>query len=288
MGQGDFDSHQYTRARASRQARHEDDFAFSESTSSVHETLNPRRIKDKVFGLLESRDNAEHPESTPIILTFDVTGSNKSNAAVVQKDLPTLIGKLTDVMTNPQIAIWANDDVQASCGANAIQVSEFESDNRIDDAIRHIWLTGDGGGNGGESYDLLLFAASRLVVTDALEKRNKKGHLLLYADEHFRESVRVSEVKLIFGVNIEADIPIASMIQECREKWNISILWPYSGYVTARKQYEALFGHDNVYTVEGPSMLGNTVASIVSATEQKTRRDSSVNVEDLEFSNRSV
>lgn len=266
MGHGTFQDNDYQSSRATRAAAGIDDFEYTKHATRIHELLDPARINKKPAGILESRDSVEHPISTPIILTFDVTGSNIHNAKIAQKRLPELMAKVAASCENPQIAIWANDDVKVQ-GNNSIQVGEFESDIRIDETIRNIWLTSDGGGNGGESYDLLLYAASRKTVTDSLEKRNKKGYMFLYADELFFTHVSKHAVELVFQDTIEADIPIATMVFEAKKKWNIFVLWPSNGYSEARAQYVTLFGEDNVEDLEGPNMLCEKVASIVAREE---------------------
>src|SRR5260370_34214086 len=88
---------------------------------------------------------------------------------------------LGNYLSDPQVAVAANDDFN-SVGLSATQISDFESDIRIDEHIRNIWLTGQGGGNDGESYNLLLYAAARKTVLHCFEKRGNRGYLLLYAD----------------------------------------------------------------------------------------------------------
>lgn len=266
MGGGTFDETSYLTARATRAANRVDDFQYSKTAVRIHESLDPKRIHTKPFQLLESRDSVEHSTSTPVILTFDVTGSNIRNARIVQQHLPQLMAQLQAVLANPQIAIWANDDVNY-VSTNSIQLGEFESDNRIDEAIRNIWLTSEGGGNQGESYDLLLYAAARKVVTDSWEKRHKRGYLFLYADEPFFDQVSAKDVRTVFDDNIQGNIPIAEMIAEVIQRWDTWILWPASGYRNSRDQYIRLFGESRVETVQDPAMIGDKVAALISARE---------------------
>jgi hypothetical protein len=188
MGGGRFDSDTYTSSKTDRATKGIDDFAYSRSAKKVHDNLNPERINKKPFGMLESRDSAEHPDSNAVFVSFDVTGSNIHNAIEAQKKLPNLMALLVKYLPDPQIAIAANDDINF-VGENSIQISDFESDNRIDEHIRNVWLTGMGGGNDGESYDLIMYAAARKVVMDCLEKRGRKGYFFAYADEPIFEQV---------------------------------------------------------------------------------------------------
>lgn len=267
MGDNYYDKKQYSDSRAIRMSTGRKDFEYTETATKIHPSLDPMRIRTKPFRKLESRDSADHPISLPIILTFDVTGSNYANAEVVQKHLNELMGKLLEVHANPQIAIWANDDF-SSVRHNAVQLGEFESDNRIDDAIRSIWLTGRGGNNDGESYDLLIYAAARKTVTDSIEKRHKRGYMFLYADEPFFDFVDLEHVSNIFGDHLEGNIPIASIIKEAQQLWDIFVLWPSDGYRHARNQYVTLFGENRVETVQSPDQLCDKITSIVAREEE--------------------
>lgn len=203
-----------------------------------------------------------------MLVCFDVTGSNRERAVDAQKRLPNLMELLNKYLSDPQVAVAANDDFKV-VGNNSVQISDFESDNRVDDHIRNIWLVGNGGGNDGESYDLLLYVAARKVVLDSVEKRGKKGYLFMYADEPIFDHVSKHEVKSVFGDTIEKDIPIEEIIEEARRNFNIFLIWPQGGYDHARQQYIKLFGKDSVLESQHPNLLCELIASTVGLYEDK-------------------
>ena len=241
----------------------------------MHDNLDPLRINKKPFGKLESRDSAEHPESNPVLVCFDVTGSNKARAVDAQKKLPNLMDLLNKYLTDPQVAVAANDDYKVE-GRNAIQISDFESDNRVDDHIRNIWLVGDGGGNFGESYDLLLYAAARKVVLDSVEKRGKKGYMFMYADEPIFNFVEKDEVAAIYGDDIQGKIPIEEIIEEARRNFNVFVIWPDGGYTDAREKYVKLFGDEFVLTLQHANLICELIASTIGLYEAKATPDTAV------------
>jgi len=275
MGAGSWDSGAYSSSKSTRAATGTSAFAYSSRASSVHADLDPMRINKKPFGKLESRDSADHPESNAVFVCFDVTGSNKARAVDAQDRLPNLMDLLNKYLVDPQVAVAANDDYKVE-GKNAVQISEFETDNRIDDHIQKIWLVGDGGGNDGESYDLLLYAAARKMVLDCVEKRGKKGYMFMYADEPIFASVSKHEVKDIFGDDLEKDIPIAEIIEEARRNFNIFMIWPDRGYDHARKQYINLFGAEFVLDLQHPNLICELIASTVGLYEAKVTPDDAV------------
>lgn len=268
MGGGNFDSDTHTRSASTRRATGKSDFEYSDSAREVHKSLNPRRIKDKPIPKLESRDSEEHPESNAVFVNFDVTGSNIQNAKVAQKKLPNLMELLKHYLPHPQVLIAANDDIEA-VGEHSIQISEFESDNRIDDHIRNIWLTANGGGNDGESYDLIMFAAATMSALDCLEKRNRKGYFFMYADEPIHTHVHSEDVERIFGIPGEGKIPISKVIKKLKEQYHVFIIWPMGGFTHARAQYEALFGKECVVTLQHPNLICELIGSLVGMTEDK-------------------
>jgi hypothetical protein len=275
MGGGAWDTGAYHSSRSTRAASGVKDFAYTTTATQVHETLNPRRIADKPCKKLEARDSIEHSESNPVLVCFDVTGSNYARAIDAQERLPHLMDMLNKYLTDPQVAVAANDDVNY-VGVNAVQISDFESDNRVDDHIRNIWLTRQGGGNDGESYDLILYAAARKVALDSMEKRGKKGYLFLYADEPIFSKVDKDEVQKVYGDTIERDIPIAEILEEARRNFNVFLIWPEGGYDHARKQFIDLVGEESVLILQHPNLICELIASTIGLYESKATPESVV------------
>jgi hypothetical protein len=268
MGGGSWDSGTYHSTKSTRAANNVPDFAYTQSATNVHANLDPKRINKKPFGKLESRDSADHPESHAVLVCFDVTGSNIDRAVDVQKKLPTLMELLAKYIADPQVAVAANDDYKV-VGTNSIQISDFESDIRVDEHIRNIWLVGNGGGNNGESYDLLLYAAARKMVLDSVEKRSKKGYMFLYADELVFPEVLRDEVSDVFGDKLESDIPTVEIIEEAQRNFHIFVIWPRGGEDRAHEQYKKLFGEENVLVSQHPNLLCELIASTVALYENK-------------------
>jgi hypothetical protein len=268
MGGGRWDSDAYVGATRSRRATGRSDFEYSETAKEVHKNLDPKRINKKPFKKLESRDSEEHPESNAVFVSFDVTGSNYSNAVEAQKKLPNLMDMLHNYLPDPQVLIAANDDIHY-VGENSIQISDFESDNRIDEHIRNVWLTGQGGGNDGESYDLILYAAAFKTILDCLEKRNRKGYFFMYADEPIFTHVESQDVRKIFGDDVQGKLPISAVISKLKEQYHVFVIWPQTGYAHSRKQYEALFGKECVVTLQHPNLICELIGSLVGMTEEK-------------------
>lgn len=275
MGSGRWDNDNYTRSRAFRRSSGQDDFHYSSTSTSdtqVHPSLNPMRIKDKPFHKLESRDSAEHPDSNSVFVCLDVTGSNAARARDAQAKLPNLFGMLGHYLNDPQVLFAANDDVLVE-GRRSIQIGEFESDNRVDEQLRSILLTSNGGGNDRESYDLVMWAAAYKTVLDCAEKRNRKGYFFLYADEVIPPIVQPDQVQLVFGERIPEAIPIETVLEELRKQYYTFVIWPHGGYDHARARSQQLFGRESTLILQHPNLICELICSVIGLNESRVTAD---------------
>jgi len=187
MGLGSWSASSYSKSTASKIASGTtfgyDSTARSTGLYKAHESLDPTVKNADGKQIRESRDSVDHPNSVPIVVGFDATGSMGSVPRVVQKKLSGLFGLLTrkGYVEDPQISITAYGD--AECDRVPLQISQFESDNKIDDNLDNLFLEGGGGGNGGETASLLWYYLINHTATDAWDKRGKKGYLFVIADE---------------------------------------------------------------------------------------------------------
>lgn len=157
--------------------------------------MNPKGV---VFR--EARDSAAHPNSTPIQLFLDVTGSmGHIPHDMIKSGLPTLVGKLIqNGVTDVALMFGAVGDHE--CDRAPLQVAQFESgDAELDMWLTRTWLEGGGGGNSGESYLLAWYFAGYHTKTDAFEKRNTKGFVFTIGDEPCLRNLPYSAVKGIMG-----------------------------------------------------------------------------------------
>lgn len=214
MGSGSFDSTAYRSyaSTASTKTRAE---VFT--SRGIHKDLDPKGVK-----IRESRDSADSPEATPIIIGVDVTGSMGVLAEKIAKGaLGTLIEGILSrkPVTNPHIMFMAIGD--AHCDSAPLQVSQFEADNRIVEQLTKIWLEGGGGGNSCESYDFPWHFASEHTVHDAMVKRGKRGYLFTLGDEEAPTGLSKGEIKEFLGTSPEVDVPAAVSLAKAQRTYNV-------------------------------------------------------------------
>lgn len=155
----------------------------------------------------ECRDSEEHPNTIPVILALDVTGSMgtvaKACAAKLDDIMTSLYGEVKDV----EFMMMGVGDLAFD---NApIQVSQFESDIRILDQTAKIWFEGGGGANEWESYTAAWWFGLNRCELDCW-KRGKKGIIVTMGDELLNPYIPPKELnnklgtKLIENVNINS------------------------------------------------------------------------------------
>ena len=193
MGSGSYRSSDWAKLSKSKGISTESSYNEIFTSGFLNEKYDPKFI-DKRYSL----DSEEHPESTPIIIGFDVTGSMGYLAAQIAKEsLNELMMKLysTDDVKDPQLMFAAMGD---QVDKAPLQVTQFESDIRIAEQLMDLWLEGRGG-DSPEDYPLLWYFASEHTHIDSFEKRGKKGFLVTIGDADCHQELSSSVFKKVFG-----------------------------------------------------------------------------------------
>jgi len=180
--------------------------------------MDPKLIKG---GVRESRDSADNPASTPIIVGLDVTGSMGMIAESIARDgLKTLFSEIYDrkPVSDPHIMFAGIGD--ARCDRAPLQVSQFEADIRIAEQLVDLWLEGGGGGNSCESYSLPWYFAAMHTSTDAFEKRRKKGFLFTIGDEEPPAVLTAAELVRVLGTG-QRDFSTAELLDLATRQWEV-------------------------------------------------------------------
>lgn len=228
MGHGYWNTSTYDAANAARRAAGQADFGYSASLRSV--PRNKRRAAASLdpYGVQtrEARDSADHPLSTPIAVLFDVTGSMLSVPVTVQKKLGDLLGLLTrgGYAQDPQILVGAIGDDQFD--TVPLQMGQFESDNRIDEQLRDIYLEGGGGGDKREGYALAAYFLATRARTDAWEKRGRKGYLFLIGDEMNKDRLYRTSIARFIGDDEAQDLSVEEVYAMVEERWHVYCILP--------------------------------------------------------------
>lgn len=230
----------------------------------LHEDMNSVNIKTR-----EALDSEEHPESVPIIVALDVTGSmDFIPLSLVREGLPTMMNKILQAgAQHPQLNFIAIGDHE--CDKYPLQVGQFESSDELIDK----WLTAvhleEGGGwvDGGESYLLAWAFAAFKTTIDSFNKRGKKGFLFTIGDEANKHNISAKELQNVFGDNNSfEDETAVSLLAKTREKYEVYHLHTTGTYTGKRKDFQQKWSQlmgENLIIVDNHNDIPGIIAKII-------------------------
>lgn len=246
---------------------HTEDIKRGRKSASVHERLDPSKVKDSVTGKRESRD-IDGVESNAIAVFFDETGSMGGIPVVLQTKLAKLMSaiKTKDALDNPQVLFGCFGDAYVDRGP--FQVGQFETDLAADEDLDKFWLEGGGGGGNHESYELPLYFLSRMTSIDCHEKRGKKGYAFIIGDEAGYTYVSKDQVKKIFDTPIQENIPLEDIITEAQEKYNVFFIVANSStYGTRNKSWWINYFGQNTLVLDNPDLVCELIVTTIAMNE---------------------
>lgn len=205
----------------------------------------------KKFEIRESCDSEEHPESFPIIIALDETGSmGDIPDHLITSLLPGIMDKIMKSgISNPQVCFVGIGDCESGYEEAPIQCGQFESsDELMEKWLKKVYLEGRGGGNGGESYNLAWYFAAKRTKIDSFLKRGKKGCLITIGDEPCLGYIEVKALEKYFGDSAEADITSSEILKEAQKEWDVYHIHCEGSrtYSADETNWEALLG-DHLY-----------------------------------------
>lgn len=189
------------------------------SQREIFNKFNPLDVKKR-----ESCASEEHPDPTSIIIACDVTGSmGKIPENLLKAGLGKLMENLlkTKSIPDPQVMFAAIGDTEFDKAP--LQVTQFESDNRIEEQLKRLYLEGGGGPNQSESYQAIWYFAARKTQLDSW-KKGKKGLLFTMGDELMPEKLTAAHIcKFIDREYDGPDIDTKQLISEVSKNMIYSI-----------------------------------------------------------------
>lgn len=179
---------------------------------SIHKDLNPYKV------VRECCDSEEHPNTIPVIIGLDVTGSMGGACVKTAQNLNTIITSLYDEFEDVEFMIMGIGDL--SYDHAPIQVSQFESDIRIAEHLDNVYMEHGGGGNGFESYTAAWYFGLYHTALDCW-KRGKKGIIITMGDEPLNPYLPKEKLNKVLGDHVEADVETKDLYQLAKEKFDI-------------------------------------------------------------------
>jgi len=242
---------------------------FTKSVDQIFTQNRERKahadMTSKGIVLRESCDSEAHPNTVPIQLYLDVTGSMGHIPHEMIKDgLPTLVGTLIqNGVEDPALMFGAIGDHE--CDGDPLQVAQFESgDSELDMWLTRTYLEGGGGGNNGESYLLAWYFAAFHTRTDAWDKRKQKGFVFTIGDEPNLKSLPMSAVKSIMGdaAHGQATYSAEELLAAAQEKNHVYHIYLEHGHRRCDESWKQNLGK-NLIIVEDYKTISKVISDII-------------------------
>jgi hypothetical protein len=215
MGYSAWSSDAYDSVSRVRRTRSIDDNFTQNKMGVIHPDLSPDNVDVR-----ESRDSHLHPDSVPIIVALDVTGSMGSIPEnLIKNKLGTLMNTLIDNgIRDPQIMFMAVGD--HIFDDYPLQVGQFESGTtELDECLSKIFIERGGGGQNRESYPLAWYFAARHTSIDSFEKRMEKGFLFTIGDEGFHDQMQADLLQAKCGYKGKEGLGASSLLNEAARSY---------------------------------------------------------------------
>ena len=178
----------------------------------IQPELNPHNV------IRECCDSTDHPNTIPVILALDVTGSMGSAAAEVAKKLNTVMTKLYKKVADIEFMVMGIGDL--AYDSAPIQASQFEADIRIAEQLDKIYFEAGGGGNNYESYTAAWYFGLRHTKLDCWE-RGKKGIIITMGDEPLNPYLPKNPLSAVTGDSLQGDVETESLYKAASDKFDI-------------------------------------------------------------------
>lgn len=180
--------------------------------SHIHPDMVPYQVTR------ECVDSEEHPNTIPVILALDLTGSMGGACVKTAQSLNKIMTMLYEKFTDIEFLIMGVGDLE--CDRAPVQVSQFESDVRIAEHTDKLYMEHGGGGNGYESYTAAWYFGLKHTKLDCW-KRGKKGIIITMGDEPLNPILYKHQINYVFGDTVEANVKTETLYKDATEKFDI-------------------------------------------------------------------
>ncbi len=218
MGSGTV-SHASLRSYATANSYH-----YDESTGRMHgQTYKARTIDPSLdprqFKVRECCNSDEHPNTIPVILALDVTGSMGEACSETAAALGTIILDLYKNHKDIEICVMGIGDL--AYDRAPIQMSQFESDIRIAESLDKVYMEHGGGGNQFESYTAAWYMGLKRTKLDCFDKQGRKGIIITMGDEPLNPYLPVRQLNDAINGTEQADVETRQLYNEASQKFDI-------------------------------------------------------------------
>ena len=131
----------------------------------------------------------------PLVYAFDVTGSMGNLPKIIYDKWPGIVGQIIarKYLPDPQMSLAAVGDIVSDRAPQ--QMADFSALRNLDRYFKRIYIEGNGGGQGVESYEMTAYYYAYLC-----DMPNAENPICLFTgDEGFREELYADDLREHFG-----------------------------------------------------------------------------------------
>ena len=241
----------------------------------IDPSLDPRNFKVR-----ECVNSDEHPNTIPVILGLDVTGSMGEACKETAAALGTIVMNLYKKFNDIEFCIMGIGDLAYDHAP--IQMSQFESDVRIAESIDKIYMEHGGGGNNYESYTAAWYMGVRRTKLDCFDKQQRKGIIITMGDEPLNPYLPCGALNNAVNATEQAHVETSALYAEALEKFDIfhiAVDSPRDSYQYYKNDIENSFGQllGSRFKVASIDNLAQVIESCITESVQGYSDSSHVN-----------
>ena len=193
---------------------------------SAQETFSRRGIDPELDPYNVTREccnTTEHPDTKPVILALDVTGSMGKAAQEVASKLNVIMTKIYNDKRISDIEFIVMGIGDLAYDRAPIQMSQCESDIRIAEHLDKIYFEGGGGGNQYESYTAAWYMGLYHTKFDRDIKNGKKSLIITLGDETLNPYLPINKLATVTGDDqiAEEDVLTSHLFRAASQKFGI-------------------------------------------------------------------
>ena len=225
----------------------------------IDESLDPTK-----FSIRECCNSDEHPNTIPVILALDVTGSMGEACSEVASALGVIMKNLYEKFKDIEFCVMGIGDLAYDDAP--IQMSQFESDIRIAESLDKIYMEHGGGGNDYESYTAAWYMGLKHAKLDCFEKQGRKGIIITMGDEPLNPYLPYRTLNAATNGTEQKDVETKELYSQVCEKYDvfhIAVDSPRDSYRWHKKDIENTFGQ-----LLGTHFKTSTVDSLAQTIEE--------------------
>lgn len=232
----------------------------------IDPSLDPRNFKVR-----ECVNSEEHPNTIPVILGLDVTGSMGEACSETAAALGTIIMNLYKKFKDIEFCMMGIGDLAYDDAP--IQMSQFESDIRIAESLDKIFMEHGGGCNGYESYTAAWYMGLTRTKLDCFDKQGRKGIIITMGDEPLNPYLPKNQLNRSINGTEECDIETLDLYAEASKKFDIfhiAVDSPRDCYQRYKKAVDNSFGQvlGERYKVASIDSLAKAIENCITASIQ--------------------